>query len=557
MSQPSEPSIQEPIRERAAMPMPRVARRPKRSLAWVWFIPIAALLVGLSIIWHDMSQQGPKITISFESATGIENGKTQIKYRDVVIGLVKSVRLNNKQDGVIVEVDLTKNGAAFAHEGSRFWVVRPRIGLGGVSGLSTLISGSYIETDFDSQIKSTTSQKVFVGLEQPPPIASSRPGTHYVLRSGSLGSLGSGTPIFYRRIQVGLVTGFKLNESGQDVDLNVFVDSPYDKFIDSSTRFWNESGIDLTIGASGMQLQTESLISLISGGISFSSFGKSVPLLDTKKPFKLYSSRTAAEIVPQGVAVPIRMRFEQSVRGLNVGAAVAFQGVDIGVVDSVVLDFDIVTRRFFSVVDATLYPERLGAIYVELKLSRQTPEDIAESLSDMTSKGLRAQLRTANILTGQLYITLADFPNLPLGDRVQASLPFNMPTMGADDLGSMQAQIGSIIAKIDKIPFEKLADDLDEMVTEIKRLSANIDKSVTPKLASTLSQIEVTIKNFNKLIAPGSPLTSNTEAMLDDLKSSLKSLRSLTDSLQANPDAIIRGRATQPYSRDTLGASGK
>ena len=539
------------------MPLPRVARRPKRSLAWVWFIPIAALLVGLSIVWHDLSQQGPKITISFQSATGIENGKTQIKYRDVVIGLVKSVRLNDKQDGVIVEADLTKNGASFAHEGSRFWVVRPRIGLGGVSGLSTLVSGSYIETDFDGLKKSTTNQKAFVGLEQPPPIASSRPGSHYVLRSGSLGSLGSGTPIFYRRIQVGLVTGFKLNESGQDVDLNVFVDAPYDKFIDASTRFWNESGIDLTIGTNGMQLQTESLISLISGGISFSSFGKPAPLSDANKPFKLFGSRSAAETVPQGVAVPIRMRFEQPVRGLNVGADIVFHGVDIGIVNSVKLDFDIITRRFFSVVDATLYPERLGPIYVEFKLSSQTPEDIAESLSEMASKGLRAQLRTANILTGQLYITLADFPNLPQSEVAQATLPFIMPTMSADDLGVMQAQIGSIITKIDKIPFEKLANDLDEMVVEIKRLGANLDKSVTPKLASTLSQIELTVKNFNALIAPGSQLTSNTEAMLDDLKSSLKSLRALTESLQANPDSIIRGRSTQPYSRDTLGAPGK
>jgi paraquat-inducible protein B len=302
---------------------------------------------------------------------------------------------------------------------------------------------------------------------------------------------------------------------------------------------------------------TNHLRGVVSTRMLVSSFGKPAPLLDTKKPFKLYGSRTAAEIVPQGIAVPIIMRFEQTVRGLNVGAAVAFHGVDIGIVDSVTLDFDIVTRRFISVVEATLYPERLGPIYVDFKLSRQTPEDIAASLSEMTSKGLRAQLRTANILTGQLYITLADFPNLPLGDGSQAALPFNMPTMGADDLGSMQAQIASIISKIDKIPFEKLADDLNEMVVEIKRLSVNLDKSVTPKLASTLSQIELTVKNFNKLIAPGSPLTSNTEAMLDDLKSSLKSLRSLTDSLQANPDAIIRGRSTQPYSRDTLGASGK
>lgn len=557
MSQLNEPGMPDLQSKTAEKILPRVARRPKRSLAWVWFIPLAALLVGLSIIWHDYSQQGPKITISFQSATGIENGKTQIKYRDVVIGLVKSVRLNSTQDGVVVEADLTKDGAAFAHEGSRFWVVRPRVGFGGVSGLTTLLSGSYIETDFDGSAKSRESERNFVGLELPPPISSNRPGSHYVLRTDSLGSLGPGAPIFYRRIQVGLVTGFSLNDAGKFVDLNIFVDAPYDKYIDTSTRFWNESGIDLTIGAGGMHLQTESLISLIAGGISFSSFGKPQPLIDAKKPFKLYESRNAAAVVPRGVAVLIRMRFDQPVRGLNVGAPVVFHGVDLGVVDSVELDFDIMTRQFFTVVEGTLYPERLGTVYTELKLAHQTPGDLAESLNSMTNKGLRAQLRTASILTGQLYITLADFPNVPPAESNQTTLPFIMPTIAADDLGSMQAQIGSIIAKIDKIPFEKIAEDLDEMVIQIKRMSANLDKSVTPKLASTLTQIELTVKNLNTLIAPGSPLTSNTESMLEDLKGSLKSLRSLTDSLQANPDSIIRGRGAQPYSRDTLGAPSK
>jgi paraquat-inducible protein B len=557
LSQTNDPELPEPLHAASPKPMPRVARRPKRSLAWVWFIPFAALLIGLSIVWRNISQQGPKITISFQSATGIENGKTQIKYRDVVIGLVSSVRLNSTQDGVIVEASLTKDGEAFAHAGSRFWVVRPRIGFGGVSGLTTLLSGSYIETDFHGSERSSVVQKEFVGLEQPPPIASNRPGSLFVLRAQGLGSLAPGAPIFYRRIQVGLVTGYSLNDAGQYVDLNVFVDAPYDKFVDASTRFWNESGVDLTIGPNGMHLQTESLVSLIAGGISFATFGKPKALADATQPFKLYASYNAAAIVPQGVAVPILMRFDHSVRGLSVGAPVTFFGVDLGVVDLVELDFDIVTRRFFTKVNATLYPERLGTVYLELKLSSQTPEDLALSLSEMVSKGLRAQLRSSSILTGQLYVNLADVPNLPMINVEQATLPFNMPTIPSDDLGSMQAQIGNIIAKIDKIPFEKIAADLDEMVIEIKRLSANLDKSVTPKLASALSQIESTVKNFNALIAPGSPLTSNTEAVLEDLRNSLKSLRSLTESLQANPDSIIRGRSSQTYSRETLGAPGQ
>lgn len=557
MSSANETGVSEPVQESAAKPLPRVARRPKRSLAWVWFIPLAALLIGLSIVWRGISQKGPTISITFQSAAGIETGKTQIRYRDVVIGLVKSVRLNGMHNGVIVEAELTKDGAAFARDGSRFWVVRPRIGLGGVSGLTTLLSGSYIETDFDTTSSSRASEKDFVGLEQPPPITSDRPGRHFVLRSDTLGSLGPGAPIYFRRIQVGLVTGFTLNDSGEHVDLNIFLDAPYDKFVDSSTRFWNESGVDLTIGPQGMNLQTESLLSIIAGGISFASFGKPHPLSDAAKPFKLFESKTAAQAVPEGVAVPIRMRFDQAVRGLSVGAAVAFHGIDIGVVDSVTLDFDVMTRRFFTKVEATLYPERLGPVYFEMKVASQTQEDLAASLSEFTSKGLRAQLRTASILTGQLYITLSDFPNLPHSEPPQVSLPFVMPTVPAENLDSIQAQISSIISKIDNIPFEKIAGDLDGMVVEIRRLSANLDKNVTPKLASTLTQIEKTVKNLNVLIAPGSPLTTSTESMLQDLKGTLKSLKTLTDGLQANPSEIIRGRAAEPYSRDTLGATRK
>ena len=540
-----------------ALPQPRVSRRPKRNLAWVWLIPIIALLVGLSIVWRGIAQQGPKITISFQSATGIETGKTQIRYRDVVIGLVKGVRLNGMQDGVIVEAELTKDGAMFAKEGSRFWVVRPRVGLGGVSGLTTLLSGSYIETDFDATSTDRASEKHFVGLEQPPPIASDRPGRQFVLRASNLGSLGPGAPIYYRRIQVGLVTGFNLDQAGKYVDLNIFVDAPYDKFVGGNSRFWNESGVDLTIGANGMQLQTESLISLIAGGVSFSSFGKPVPLADSTVPFKLFDSRRAAEQVPEGVAVPIRMRFDQTVRGLKVGAAVAFHGVDIGVVDSVALDFDLATRRFFTNVDATLYPERLGAVYVEMSLANRTQEELAESLKELTNKGLRAQLRTANILTGQLYITLADFPDAPKVPEESNALPLVIPTIISDDLDKLQAQLTSIVGKIDKIPFEKIAIELDEMMKEFRRLSMNIDKSVTPKLSSSLTEIEKAVKNLNALIAPGSAMTTSTESMLEDLRKSLKSLRSLTDSLQANPDSVIRGRSSQPYSRDTLGAPGQ
>lgn len=540
-----------------AKPLPRVSHRPKRNLAWVWLIPIVAAIVGASIIWSTLSKQGPRITITFQSADGLEVGKTQIRYRSVVIGTVKGIRLSANRDKVLIDAELTNDAASFAREGTAFWVVKPRIGLGGVSGLSTLVSGSYIEADSGKSPETKPIRKNFVGLEQPPPIASDRPGKRFTLRAPDLGSLSAGSPIFYRRIQVGLVTGYKLAQTGKGVDLDIFIDAPYDSYVDASTRFWDESGIDVTLSAEGMQVSTQSLVSIIAGGLSFSSFGKARPLQDDKHVFKLYDSRRAAELVPEGIAVPIVMRFDQPSRGLKAGAPVDFHGVHIGIVDSVALDLDLNSKLFFTSVEATLYPERLGKVYVDMSLKESTQLDLAGSLSNLVDRGLRAQLRTSNILTGQLYIALANFPQAQRVETPIAEIPFKMPTFASDDLDKLQQQVTSIVAKLDKIPFESIGNELDTMIKQIRILSANMDKSVTPKLSKALTEIERATKNLNSLIAPGSPMVANTEAMLEDLKRSLKSLTNLTESLSANPDSLIRGRSTQPYSRDTLGATAK
>ena len=224
---------------------------------------------------------------------------------------------------------------------------------------------------------------------------------------------------------------------------------------------------------------------------------------------------------------------------------------------SVALDFDIALGRFFTSVTATLYPERLGTVYREMNMSRRSLEQLAESLAIMTKRGLRAQLRTANILTGQLYIVLEDFPKAPKIDTPKAELPFKMPTLASDDLDQLQQQVASIVGKLDKIPFESIGNEVNDMIKQIKVLSTTLDKSVVPKLATTLTQIEVAVKNLNGLIAPGSAMTVSTEAMLEDLRTSLRSLRGLTDSLQLQPDSLITGRPPKPYSRETLGAPAK
>ncbi len=537
-----------------SLPLPRVSRKPKRNLAWVWLIPIVAALLGLSIIWNSVSKQGPKISIVFESASGLEVGKTQIRYRDVVIGMVKAIRLSAKRDSVIVDAELSKDAAGLAHSGTRFWIVKPRVGLGGVSGLSTLFSGVYIETDTDDALHRSSDQTEFVGLEQPPPITSDRPGSKFKLRAPDLGSLGEGSPVFFRRIQAGMVTSYKLDKVGKFVDIDVFIDAPYDKYVNESTRFWNESGIDITLGTDGVQVNTQSLVSLIAGGISFASFGKNEQAVSSTEVFTLYDTRRAAELVPVGIAVPIDMRFDQPSRGLKVGASVVFQGVDIGIVNSVDLDFDAMKRKFFTRVGATLYPERLGTIYSDMKMVDRTPEEVVKSLAMLAGRGLRAQLRSANLITGQLYIALEDFPQVQKGLRFKTTLPFEMPTIEADDLDKLQQNLSNIMAKLEKIPFDSIGKELNDTLKEFKILTIDLNKQVTPKLSSALVQVESSFKNLDTMIAPGSPLPANIDAALEDIKRSLRSLRVLTDALQSQPDSLIRGRSGQPYSRDTLGA---
>ncbi|NDY81718.1 MCE family protein [Orrella sp. NBD-18] len=547
----------EPTNSNGALPMPRVSRKPKRNLAWVWLIPVVAALIGISIVWNSISKQGPKITIVFKSASGLEVGKTQIRYRDVVIGTVKGIRLSENRDNVVVEAELTKDAAGLANDSSRFWVVKPRIGLGGVSGLSTLFSGSYIEIDTSDSTGHKAKKTDFIGMENPPPITSDRPGTAFSIRSSDLGSLGPGSPVYFRRVQVGMVTDFSLNKDGKYVDLQVFIDAPYDKYVNAGTRFWNESGVDVSFGADGMQINTQSIVSLIAGGLSFASFGENREPVDAEARFKLYSSQKAAAMVPHGIAVPIVMRFYQSARGLKAGASVDFHGVDIGLIDSVRLEFDIQKRQFYTHVEATLYPEQLGDVY-RSSAKNSTPEQIARNLDDMVSRGLRAQLRSSNLLTGQLYIVLADFPSapkIPRSNRTQ--LPFVMATMPSDDLDKLQQQVSSILAKLDKIPFDQIGTELKQTLIQVNKLTADLNSDITPKLASTLNQLESGLKNLNAMIGPGSPLPANADIVLEDLKRTLRSFRTLTDSLQTQPESILLGPKNQPYSRDTLGSSAK
>jgi paraquat-inducible protein B len=536
---------------------PEVTRR-KRRISWIWLIPVVAALAGLSLVARTWLQAGPTVTITFSTAEGLEVGKTQVRYKDVNIGTVKKIRLSEDRSKVIVTADMVKDAANLAREGTRFWVVRPRLGLSGVSGLGTLISGAYIGVDapngktVDGTPVSDEEKTEFIGLETPPEVTHDRPGKRFTVRASDLGSLDVGSPVYYRRISVGQVIGYQLDSTGHYVNIQIFVDAPNDKFVTSDTHFWNASGVDFTLNADGLKVRTQSLISMAVGGIAFGQKDgdKPSPPAKADMTFPLYGSQTAAEATPDGDPFPIVMRFDQSIRGLSVGAPIDFNGVVLGQVETITMDFDTHSKRFFALVNANLYPQRLGPVYERVRefSEREDGKNPAHPggrlLGSMIEHGLRAQLRSSNLLTGQLYVALDVFPRAqPV--EFQMANPAAIPTMPGN-LDQLQQQISSIATKIDKIPFDKIGEDLQRTLASTSRLMGRLDTQVAPQAQALLKQANKSLADLGNLLAPDAALPVNAQRAMDELGRAARSLRVLADYLQANPEALLRGRGPDP-----------
>jgi len=512
-----------------------------RRFAWIWIVPVVAALAGLSLVMRAWMLKGPEVTISFQTAEGLEVGKTQVRYKDVVVGTVKSIRFSNDRSHVLVKADFAKDSEDLAREGSRFWVVRPRLGISGVSGLGTLLSGAYIEVDTAKADGRPLFQ--FQGLETPPEVTHDRPGTRYTLKADDLGSLDIGSPVYYRRIPVGRVIGYTLDESGRFVRLQVFIDAPNDRFVKHDTRFWNASGVDLSLSASGMTLRTQSLVSVATGGVAFVSPSENAEPATADQVFELYAGEQQAHAEHDGERFRVRLRFDQSVRGLSVGAPIDFRGLTLGEVTAITVDFDSATRTFYTIVDANVYPSRLGPAYDKIRGIQDRGNPGLAVVKPMVDRGLRAQLRTGNLLTGQLYIALEIFPNAPpVKDFKVEGDPVRVPTI-PNNLDQLQQQLTNIVDKIDKIPFEQIGGELRTLLNTTSRLLGRMDKEVAPELRLTLRQVRQSLAVVDDLLGQDSQLPGGTERTLQELARAARSLRTLTDYLQANPQSLIRGRA--------------
>ena len=548
--------------------IPAAVAVPKRrwSLSLVWLIPIIVALVGGWIALRAVLDSGPTITITFKTAEGIEAGKTRIKYKNVDIGVVKSIGLSKDRAPVVVTAQLSRQADSFLVDDTRFWVVRPRIAGGNVSGLTTLLSGSYIGVDAG---KSSQERNDFVGLEVPPVVTADLPGREFVLNAENLGSLDIGSPVYFRRVEVGQLVAFDLDKNGRAVRLRIFVNAPYDRFVAANTRFWHATGVDLTLDASGIKLDTESLLSIIIGGIAFQTPPDEAMGVQARanSTFSLASDRSTAMKRPDTVAETYVLVFDESVRGLSPGANVDFRGVVIGEVINVGVDFDRVKRAFRIPVEIRVYPDRLRSRQRQPAGAEKTADvpavdgqavdnQVAEGqipdsrtlLDRLVEQGFRAQLRNGNLLTGQLYVALDFFPTTVKASIDWEKQPPELPTVQGS-LAELQITLAQLAKKLEKVPVEAIAKDLRGALQQLNRtmqstdkLMHSLDTEVAPEAVTTLREARKAIGNAGRVLSADAPLQQDAREALRELTRAAESLRALTDYLERHPEALFRGK---------------
>lgn len=543
---PEPPESDDPLPLPGDIPDPVVQRRRRWLPSLVWLIPLLAAIIGITLAVKTVADRGPTITISFLTAEGMDAGKTQVKYKNVNIGEVKRITLAPDRSHVLIEVELTKQAENFAVADTRFWVVRPRVAANGVSGLSTLLSGSYIGVDAG---RSHDERREFVGLEQPPAVTGDQKGRQFVLRGDSLGSLDIGSPVFYRRVTVGQVVGYDLNRDGSGVTVRVFVNAPYDQYVRSNTRFWQASGIDVRLDANGIKLDTQSLAAILAGGVAFQSPSGQVPGDPTGEntSYRLASDEPDAMRDPDGIPTRVVLRFNQSLRGLTPGAPVDFRGITLGRVVSIGIAYDKQTKTIEMPVAVDLYPMRLGS-----RFNAGAPpgsEVGRDRLAAMVRHGLRAQLRSGNLLTGQLYVALDFFPRVAQAQIDFTKDPVELPTTPST-LDELQQQVADIATKLNKIPFDQIGNNLNETLKNANVLFGQLNNEIAPEAKATLDEAQKTFKSANQVLQSDSPLQSDVAHAIQELNRTMQSLNQLADYLERHPESLLRGKPEDP-SEDT------
>lgn len=524
----------------------------KRGFSIVWIVPMVALLIGGWLALKAIREKGPTITITFVNAEGLEAGKTKIKYRDVNVGQVEQVTLSKDGSYVIATAKLVKGMEQYLTDKTRFWVVRAQVRGGSISGLSTLLSGGYIGVD---PSRSGTPTNNFTGLEVPPVVTMGQPGRHFRLKADTLGSLNIGAPVYYRQIQVGQVVSYGFGQEGKGVDIKIFIEAPHQTKVTENTRFWNASGIDVTLNAQGLKVDTQSLVSIVGGGIAFDLPKDSSPGEEAKDEalFQLYPDHAAIQEKQYTVRRYWLLLFDQSVRGLNIGAPVELYGIKVGEVVDLKLEYDAAMKKFQVPVLIAIEPERILVTHRKDndKDEQGNPEAFLKDLIEQ--HGLRAQLQSGNLLTGQLMVNMAFIPESPKALLAHRDgLPV-VPTIPGS-FEQLQESLNKIITNLDKVQFDQIGSELQMVLKEARStlkqmggLAEKLNQETAPKVQATVTELQKTLVELQRTIGKDSPLNYNTQKALEELTQTLRAVRELADTLDKQPQSVIFGKEKKSH----------
>jgi len=547
--------------------LPSPIIKQSNGFSLVWLIPLLTLLIGGWLVIKTLAEQGSKITITFQTANGIQAGKTQIRYKNVQLGMVNSIAFSKDLSQVILSAEMQPDTDKFLRRDTSFWVIRPRLSLSGVSGLDTLVSGAYIEIAPGQG----AAQSHYVGLEEPPVVDTDLPGKEILLLTHNLRSIGPGSPIYYQGIQAGEVSRFELGNDRRSVFIYAFIHSPYDELVQGNTRFWNVSGLDVTMDSDGLKVRTESLKSLMFGGISFETPINKEAIKDDMESLVFTLHDNYDNIKEQAFSKKLRfvMYFNSSVRGLNIGAPVEFKGIKIGSVVDVRLEYNRQDNSFMIPVYIEIEPERV----VDKQLNNTNTH--YAMLDNLVADGLRASLQTGSLLTGQLFVQL-DMHNKSIAahfSNEKNEVP-EIPTI-AGGLDSMRLSVQSILTQLENIDIQGISkhlkdtlkgsselvnggeistalshvetslksfqDIMSKVETRVEPIAINLEEALKTG-NDFLKHTDTTLRLMDTLLKPNSPVQYNLIQMTSELAETARSIRTLVELLERNPEALLYGK---------------
>jgi paraquat-inducible protein B len=451
---------------------------------------------------------------------------------------------------------------------AQFWVVRPRLSGTSISGLSTLLSGSYIA--LLPAAEGGEKKRDFTGIENPPVLQSNIPGRTFLLKANRLGSVSPGSPIFYRDLSVGEVLGWDLGDMAETVTIHAFVRAPFDQYVHDESQFWNASGVSLKLGPEGVHLQLESLQALLLGGIAFETpaVARGSAVSAENRMFTLYADQDAAHQAGFRRRIPALGYFQGSVSGLGPGSPVTFQGLRIGQVTDVNLEYDPKADSIRAPVRFEVEPERIGDIHAA---EARGPVANARML---VQRGLRAQLQSSNLLTGQMQVALIMVPDAKPAEIELDGDVMIVPTVPGQFAGITDS-VNALLTKVNEMPFEQIGVNLNDTLrgfndlansrdlkealaslqgtlADTQQLLKRLDAGLAPalrQLPALAASLQGTLTQANKLLVSAdtgygnnSKFSRDLERLMLQLNEMARSFRALADLLSRHPEALIRGR---------------